>query len=98
MKTSNLFIAQQCDRAGEVTELEQCIASGQVSAAQIEAHRVAGDLKRPAGPIVHLIGGFDLAELAIKHLGRYSLREFDFAMAVVNAIQDAAVKRSARVQ
>ena len=39
--TSNLFIAQQCDQAGELIE---CINSGQVSAAQIEAHRVAGDL------------------------------------------------------
>ena len=47
MKTSNLFIARQCDQAGECVELEQCIASGQVSAAQIEAHYAAGDIAQP---------------------------------------------------
>lgn len=44
MKTSNAFIARQCDQADEVTELDACIASGQVSAAQVEAHYAAGDL------------------------------------------------------
>ena len=39
--TSNVFIAQQRDQAKLLTE---CIDSGQVSAAQIELHRLAGDL------------------------------------------------------
>ena len=97
MKTSNLFIAQQCDQAGELTELVQCIDSGQVSAAQIEAHRVAGDFDRPAGPIAHLISGIDIAELAVKHLGKYSLREYNFTMAVINAVQNTSLRSSAFV-
>ena len=50
MKTSNAFIARQCDQADEVTELDACIASGQVSAGQVEAHWVAGDFVKPVQP------------------------------------------------
>ena len=44
MQTTNSPVAQSCSQAHDTEELNECIASGQASAAQIEAHRSAGEV------------------------------------------------------
>lgn len=75
-----------------MTLLEQCIASGQVSAAQVEAHRQAGDLAaRPAGLAPARLDAHDAFENWARNHGIDEQSDsFGLSYAVWNAAWKAA--------